>query len=87
MSETIEISEADACEIIGEGQSVKTQDWKWGTRESYVFERGGKHYMVEVEMHSQDGAQTYDPMVAERVYPHIVKKTVWRKHPCPQEDE
>lgn len=60
--------------LIEESEHIGTSAWKWGTRETYVCEREGKHFKFTVEIHSQDGLQNYGTVKLTEVRP--VEKTI-----------
>lgn len=65
---TIEISKDDVYEAIYDGQRIATESWRWGTTETYVYEREpGRFYRFTVQMHSQDGLQIFGPVTATEV--------------------
>lgn len=55
--------------------SVSSQPWRHGTRQTYVFEHDGKHWMFTADVHHDDGIQIYsDGVTCTQV--HQVERVV-----------
>jgi hypothetical protein len=62
-------------------KSIETASWRHGTRETYVFECDGKHWMFTTEVSYDDGIQLYGPTECAQV--HQVERTVTAWEPVP----
>jgi hypothetical protein len=58
-------------------ESIETESWRHGTRQTFVFEHEGSHWMFTTEVSYDDGLQLYGPTEATQV--HQVEETVTRK--------
>ena len=76
---TIKLSKLEASNLIDKEEYVQTSSWRWGTVESYVFERDGKHYRADIRFHSEEGPQidygieAYEVEPIDRVVTHWVR--------------
>ncbi len=73
----IKLTLEEASNIVETGTHVATDGWRWGTVESYVFERDGKTYRADIRFHSEEGAQTEYGIDAYEVKPVVVTTTDW----------
>ncbi len=71
---TISITHDQLNEIVNTHVPVKSGAWRWGTTESYVFKKDGKHFLVTARFHVQEGLQNDGDVAAYEVKP--VEKTV-----------
>ena len=63
------LTKEDVLDAIEEGTEIDCETWKWGTTNTYVFERKGRHFRFSVQIHSQDGIQFYGPIDCDEVRP------------------
>ena len=81
MSETIKVKSEELYDLLDDLDPVEKSNWRHGHRDTYVFEKDGKHWMVTVDVHHEEGWQLLDETEAMRVYPHQVTTTVWKSTP------
>ena len=82
MSETIKVSAEELSDLLDDLEPVEKSNWRHGHRDTYVFEKDGKHWMVAINVHPEEGWELYDETTCTRVYPHPVMKVEWRTTPC-----
>ena len=81
MSETIKVPKEELYDLLEDLEPVEKANWRHGHRDVYVFEKDGKHWRVVIDVHHEEGWQVLDEETADRVYPHLVTKTVWTTEP------
>lgn len=58
---------------------VEKLDWRHGHKDVYVFESEGAHWQIVIDVHSEEGWQTYgDTCAATRVVPYEKTITAYR---------
>lgn len=55
-------------------EEVSSRAWRHGRHVLYVFPLDGKHWMVEIDVHSSEGMQIFGDVEGTEV--HEVEKTV-----------
>lgn len=71
---SIKLAKEEVYDAYEDGKAVATRSWRWGTEKDIVFVRDGKHYMMTVRLHSQEGLQADETDDAVEVRP--VEKTI-----------
>jgi len=64
------------------GKEISCEPWRWGTSQTFVFERDGKHFMFTARFHYEDGISDGDAVcgvtaVEVRPVEKVVTTTVW----------
>lgn len=81
MSETIRVTKEELYDLLDDLDPVETTKWRHGHRNIYVFEKDAKHWVVQVDVHPEEGWQVPDEQNCERVWAHQVVTTSWRGYP------
>ncbi len=76
---TIKLSKEEVFEATEDGTLVQSLPAKYGSLESYVFERGGTNYMITVYQHQSEGWQLETSNTAYKVKPVSKTITEWVK--------
>lgn len=86
-TETIKVTSEELYDLLDSLTPVEKSNWRHGHRDTYVFEKDGKHWRVTIDVHSEEGWQVLDEETCGRVYPHQVMTTVWKTSPAPGADK
>lgn len=69
-----EFTEAEIENVIDDAIELGTMPWRHGHKQTYVFEFEGKYWRCTLNVHHDDGIQTYGPVTCTEV--HQVERTV-----------
>ncbi len=56
----VPMTREELIELIEDSEQISSSPWRWGSTDSYVCLRDGKHYRFTVQCHRDDGLQHYE---------------------------